>query len=221
MKLMRPTQQPCQRIWHSVKALKGLKRYLVKVSLVAFFVGAFVPTLAFSGTNINARSSSSIYIDAYVNFVTASTFELFQMFFSLRALPAEDIGIGTNAVVKAIDSKLALGTAEGVSVAISGIEGEVVQISCNEGGVLSNGKDKLPISNVEVAAGQGNTGDYGEGIACGGSDTPVINHVLGKQKNNNKLYVGLRLKVSKNLTASRFTTSQLEGEPVSFEIKYI
>lgn len=198
-----------------------LRKGVVKTILVAAVFSTLAPFGAYGGTNLRLRGTSSVYIDAYVSFIAASTFELFQMMFSLARLPNGDIGIGTNSTVTNLANKEPLGTAQGASVAIRGIKGEVVQISCAKGGTLSNGLQKMPISNVEVAAGKENTGDYGEGISCKGDDQPVISHVLQDEKEENTLFIGVRVQVNNKLAASRYSTTLPQGQPVSFEINYI
>ena len=114
-----------------------------------------------------------------------------------------------------------LGQASGSSVAIKGVQGEVVQISCAKEGALSNGLQKMPISSVEVAAGKANTGDFGRAIACNGENTPILSHVLQDQGEGNTLFIGVRLQVNDQLSAALYTTSAPQGQPVAFEINYI
>ena len=79
----------------------------------------------------------------------------------------------------------------------------------------------MPISDVEVAAGTQNTGDYGEGVQCAGDAAPAISHVITSQSDDNTLFIGARVQVSNKLAAARYTTSNPDGQPVSFEINYI
>lgn len=212
-----------QAVKHVQSALAGkrLRMGLVKASVITIAATTLLPLGAYGGTNLRLRATSSVYIDAYVSFIAATTFELFQMMFSLANLPNGDIGIGTNSIVKDLTNQQRLGQVSGASVAIKGVQGEVVQISCAKGGALSSGVQKMPISNVEVAAGKSNTGDYGQGVACNGEDTPILSHVLQNQGEENTLFIGARLEVNDKLAAARFTTSGPEGQPVTFEINYI
>ena len=196
-------------------------RSAAHVMLTVIVLFSFFPMMSYAGTNLRARGTSSIYIEAYVSFIAATTFELFQMMFQLTQLPNGDIGIGTNQKVKNLNNKEVLAQVSGASVIIKGIEGEMVQVSCSNEGALSNGSQKMPISNVEVAAGKKNTGDYGEGIQCVGADLAAISHVIGDQQDENTLYIGVRLQVKDTLAAARYSTSNAEGKPVAFEINYI
>lgn len=196
-------------------------RSVVHIMLTVVVICSFFPMMSHAGTNLRARGTSSIYIEAYVNFIAATTFELFQMMFQLTQLPNGDIGIGTNQKVKNLTNKEVLAQVSGASIVIRGIEGEMVQVSCSTEGALSNGIEKMPISNVEVAAGKKNTGDYGEGIQCAGATLPTISHVIGNQQDENTLYIGVRLQVNDKLAAARYSTSNPEGKPVAFEINYI
>lgn len=215
---------------HLCKSLRPLRRGflvgcwqkgLVKATLLTMAAISVLPLGAYGGTNLNLRGTSSVYIDAYVNFITATTFELFQMMFSLVKLPNGDIGIGTNSLIKDLVNQEKLGQASGSSVAIKGVQGEIVQISCSKEGALSNGLQRMPISNVEVAAGKANTGDFGQGIACDGENMPILSHVLQGQGEENTLFIGVRLQVNDKLAATRYTTSAPQGQPVAFEINYI
>ena len=198
-----------------------VKRYLAPVLILASAVVAFFPFSSYSATNLRSKGTSSIYIEAYVNFIAASTFELFHVMFQLRRLPKGDLGIGTNQNVTDLKSRELLAKVSGASVVIKGVEGEIVQVSCSKEGALSSGFQKMPISDVGVAAGTQNTGDYGEGVQCAGDAAPAISHVITSQSDDNTLFIGARVQVSNKLAAARYTTSNPDGQPVSFEINYI
>lgn len=205
--------------------MKGLQlpvqRKLIHIICTVFAVVALFPLMSHGATNLRAKGTSSIYIEVYVNFIAATTFELFQMMFQLSRLPNGDLGIGTNQNVTDLKSKQLLTKVSGASVVIKGVEGEMVQVSCSQEGALSSGIQKMPISNVEVAAGKQNTGDFGEGVQCAGAEAPAISHVIGGTKDDNTLFIGARVQVKNNLVAARYTTSNPDGKPVAFEINYI
>jgi len=62
-------------------------RRLTNVVLLAVAAISILPLGAYGGTNLRLRATSSVYIDAYVSFIAATTFELFQMMFSIVKLP--------------------------------------------------------------------------------------------------------------------------------------
>ncbi len=138
-------------------------------------------------------------------------------------IPAGDFAIGTDGRIVFLGTKNP-SNIEGQrgEFRVSGLKGESVQISCGETAALSNGKQKLSVTGVEMVAGEDQADRYGTGLSCAEqSRKGGIQHVLtGKQKHDTIL-LGARVQVKDYLMRSFYSSEQGEGEPVSIEVNYI
>lgn len=138
-------------------------------------------------------------------------------------IPAGDFAIGTDGRIVFLGTKTP-SNIEGQrgEFRVSGLKGESVQISCGESAALSNGKQKLSVTGVEMVAGKEQADRYGSGLSCAEQSLKGgIQHVLtGKQKHDTIL-LGARIQVKDYLMRSFYSSETGEGEPVSIEVNYI
>jgi hypothetical protein len=138
-------------------------------------------------------------------------------------IPSGDFAIGTDGRIVFLGTKNP-SNIEGQrgEFRVSGLKGESVQISCGNTASLSNGKQKLSVTGVEMVAGKDQADKYGTGLSCSEqSRKGGIQHTLtGKQKHDTIL-LGAKIQVKDYLMRSLYSSEQGEGEPVSIEVNYI
>jgi len=184
----------------------------------------FLSIVAFSFPS----KAADVAVDAHIRFksaiaaVTVSDMNFGDILY--EASHTGSIELGTNGNVQINGGSIGLSADGGSStageVAISGDAASIVEISCENSGVLaSSSGDTLSLQNIELAVNAGQ--NFGSGIACAGLASSVQTIDFGATPTPTLLFGGSVNVASNAITQNTsFSTMNGGGDPVTVRVVY-
>jgi hypothetical protein len=183
-------------------------------------------TLSLSVISFNgyAIDSSQLYINAKVMFLSAvnlSSRDVTELapYRSQAGIGKLSIGTDGNIIYGKGFYGNSKGNIEKLDIGIS--EVVTLDIYCSPKAIISNGRDRVAIHNIEMVMGSNNQAPAGSGMACSGLQVSSLSQVTQPLSNENTLFMGISVdgkEKAPNSENAYFNTSKHGGSSPSVYI---